>query len=269
MLAKVVKGRVVKPRRVMVYGVHGVGKTTFGAMAPSPIFVTTEEGTNDIDCDRFPVANTYTEVMDNLRSIAADEHDYSTLVLDSLDWMEKLIWADVCRTRNVKNIEDIGFAKGYTFANNQWREVLTQLELMRANRNMQIILIAHSRVEKFNNPEGDPYDRYSPNLHKHASATVQEWCDEVLFACYQVYTKSSDEGFNKKRTVGIGSGQRILKTTERPSHLAKNRLNMPDEIPLDWRAYAEYAYRSQAQAPASVADAGSFEESDTGDTDNG
>ena len=105
---------------------------------------------------------------------------------------------------------------------------------------MTVILIAHAKIERFENPETESYDRYVPRLHKYARAVVQEWCDEVLFATYKVYTKVTDEGFNRKKAKGMGSGERVIRTTERPAHLAKNRLNLPDELPLDWPAYAQY-----------------------------
>jgi hypothetical protein len=69
---------------------------------------------------------------------------------------------------------------------------------------------------------------------------VAEWSDEVLFATYKVFTKATEEGFNQKRVQGLGTGERVLRTTERPSHLAKNRLNLPDELPLAWSAFAQH-----------------------------
>jgi hypothetical protein len=107
---------------------------------------------------------------------------------------------------------------------------------------MTIVLIAHAKIEKFENPETVPYDRYSPRLHKLASALVQEWCDEVLFATYRVHTIKVADGFDKAKHNGVGTGERIIRTTERPSHVAKNRLNMPDEIQLDWREYQRCAH---------------------------
>jgi hypothetical protein len=233
------------PRRIMLYGVHGVGKSTFGAMAERPVFITTEEGTNDIECDRFPLAAKYGDVLGALSALYSDEHDYQTVVIDSLDWLERLIWAEVCAKRQVETIEDIGYAKGYVFALTQWREVLSGLDALRAERRMQVILIAHAAIEKFANPETDTYDRYIPRLQKQASALVQEWCDEVLFATYRVHTKVSNEGFDRKRTQGIGTGERILRTTERPAHVAKNRLNLPDELSLDYRVFAALARGEQ------------------------
>lgn len=251
-LNQIERGTRAAPRRVLLYGVHGVGKSTFGAMAERPVFITTEEGTNDIDCDRFPLATRYGDVLGALSALYAEEHGYQTVVVDSLDWLERLIWAEVCAKRGVESIEDIGYAKGYVFALTEWREILAGLDALRNERGMQVVLIAHSQIEKFANPETDTYDRYSPRLQKLASALVQEWCDEVLFASYRVLTKTTKEGFDRKRTQGIGTGERVIRTTERPAHVAKNRLNLPDEIPLDYRVFGAFLRGEnplQADAP--------------------
>ena len=240
MMELILRGLALLPRRVMLYGTQGVGKSNFAARAENPIFIQTEDGLGGIGADRFPLATKYDDVMNALAELYTQEHNYATVVIDSLDWLERLIWADVCRTRGVENIEDIGYAKGYIFALTQWREVLAGLDALRNDRGMTVLLIAHSQIEKFANPETDTYDRYSPRLHKQASALIQEWCDEVLFATYSVHTKTTDEGFGRKRVQGIGTGERILRTTERPAHVAKNRLSLPDEIPLDYSVFAAF-----------------------------
>jgi len=240
LMNQISKGRKARPRRVMLYGTHGIGKSTFGSMADRPIFVQTEDGLANIEVDRFPLAVRYADVLAALGELYTAEHEYRTVVIDSLDWLERLIWGEVCAKRGVESIEDIGYAKGYVFALTQWREILTGLDALRNERGIQVVLIAHAQIEKFANPETDTYDRYSPRLQKLASALVQEWCDEVLFATYRVHTKTTKEGFDRKRTQGVGTGERIIRTTERPAHVAKNRLNLPDEIPLDYRVYAAF-----------------------------
>lgn len=240
LLEQVTTGRSPAPRRVMLYGTHGIGKSTFAACAPKPIFLQTEDGLGEIECDKLPVATTFNEAMKGLSELYTESHPYQTIVIDSLDWLERLIWSEVCRKRNVESIEDIGYAKGYIFALTQWREFLEGLSALRTDKSMSAVLIAHARIERFENPETESYDRYVPRLHKLAAAVVQEWCDEVFFATYKVYTKQTEEGFNRKRSQGIGSGERIIRTQERPAHVAKNRLNLPEEIPLDWNVYSQY-----------------------------
>lgn len=80
----------------------------------------------------------------------------------------------------VENIEDFGFARGYTYALDYWKEILDGLNALRNERGMMVVLIAHAKIERFENPETDAYDRDRPRLNKHASALVQEWSDEVL-----------------------------------------------------------------------------------------
>lgn len=238
-MSDITTGRQIRPRRTMVYGVHGIGKSTFGAMAESPVFIPTEDGLADIDTPKFPMCHSVDQVKSAIEELRVSEHTFATVVIDSLDWLERLIWAEVCVKRNVKSIEDIGYAKGYIFALTQWREVLEGLDALRTERGMQVILIAHAGTVKFDNPETEPYSRYEPKLHKTSAALVMEWCDEVFCAIYKVMTKETDEGFGKKRVRGIGEGDRVLRTTDRPAHSAKNRMNLPPEIPLDYGAYAD------------------------------
>jgi len=249
LLEQVTTGRSPAPRRVMLYGTHGIGKSTFASRAPKPIFIQTEDGLGEIDCDKFPLTATFDQAMQALSELYTEKHAFRTVVVDSLDWLERQIWAEVCRKRNVESIEDIGYAKGYSFALTQWREFLEGLTALRNDKGMMIVLIAHSRIERFENPETESYDRYVPRLHRLASQVLQEWCDEVLFATFKVYTKQTDEGFDRKRSQGIGTGERIMRTVERPAHVAKNRLALPEEMPLDWDAYAHHLTNGSNPSP--------------------
>ncbi len=240
LMEQITSGIQMKPRRIMLYGTHGIGKSTFGSMSPSPIFIQTEDGLDQIAADKFPLTKSFEEIMESLRVLYKEPHKYKTIIVDSLDWLEKLIFIKVCEEHKKVNIEDIGYAKGYTFALTHWRKFFDALNALRNDKGMACILIAHSKIETFQDPENDPYDRYAPKLHKHASSLCQEWVDEILFCNYKVYTKKSEEGFNKKRTTGKGDGERVMKTTERPSHIAKNRLNLPDELEFTWKTYAKY-----------------------------
>jgi hypothetical protein len=232
------RGPDIRPRRILLYGTHGIGKTTFAAMAESPVFIRTEDGLGALEVDRFPLCTSWGDVLACLDSLIAGKHDYRTVVIDSLDWLERLILADTCRRRQVESIEEIPYGKGYVHALVHWREVLSRLDRLRHERGMQSILIAHAGIERFQNPETESYDRYVPRLQKHASFLVQEWADEVLFAAWRVHTKSTLERFDRRRIQGIGTGMRVLRTTERPSHVAKNRLGLPEEIALDYAVFA-------------------------------
>ena len=253
LMTQVQRGRMAKPPRILVYGTEGIGKSTFGSQAPKPIFVQTEDGLDELDCDKFPLATNYDDVLTALTELKTQQHDYESIVIDSLDWLERLIWDKLCAQNGVNSIEKVdgGYARGYTHALTYWREIIDQLNVLRSGRGMVVVMIAHSKVERFEDPESSPYDRYSPRLNKHAAALVSEWSDAVLFATRKIRTQSEDAGFNRKRTIahaiGKDGGERILRCVGGPTCVAKNRYGITDELPLSWAAFIHALSNNQPQ----------------------
>ena len=239
LLETITTGTVPRPRKCLLYGVHGIGKSTWAAGADHPVFIDLEDGLAEIDCKKFPVAQSTADVLAQLTSLRSGDHEFQTVIIDSVDWLERIIWGEVCRNAGKESIESISFGKGYGEATAVMARILAALTSLRNNTEMNVVLLAHSQIEKFESPGLDTYDRYSPKLHKKASALVQEWADETLFANYRVMVQQKDEGF-KTRTKAVGSGERIIYTCERPSHLAKSRLKLPVEIEMTWSAYSEH-----------------------------
>jgi hypothetical protein len=253
LLAQIQRGRTAKPPRILVHGTEGVGKSTFASQAPKPIFIQCEDGLDEIDCEKFPLATTYDDVIAALTELRTGQHEYETGVIDSVDWLERLIWDKLCAQYSVNSIEKVdgGYAKGYTHALTYWREIIDHLNALRNARGMVILLIAHSKVERFEDPESSPYDRYSPRLHKHAAALLSEWSDAVLFATRKIRTQTEDAGFNRKRTIahaiGRDGGDRILRCVGGPSCVAKNRYGIIEELPLSWPAFITALSNQQNQ----------------------
>ena len=223
------------PPRLMVYGVEGIGKSTFAAGAPDPIFILTEDGLGSLDVEHFPIATSLDNVMDAIGALYAEDHPYKTVVLDSLDWLEAIIHREMEAKHDAK---DLAYGKGAMIAAQQWRDVLDGLNALRNEKQMTVILLAHNTIKRFDSPEVEPCDRYQPKLQERSNAVVREWADAVMFANYKTIVKKDDVGFNKTVARGISSGERMLFTTERPAYMAKNRYNLPDSIPLTWDAFA-------------------------------
>lgn len=221
--------------RVLVYGIEGIGKSTFAAGAPDPIFILTEDGLGSLDVEHFPIAQSLDNVMDAIGSLYAEDHPYKTVVLDSLDWLEAIIH---CEMEEKYDAKDLAYGKGAMIAAQKWREVLDGMNALRNDKKMIVIFLAHNTIKRFDSPEVEPFDRYQPKLQERSSAVVREWADAVMFANYKTIVKKDDVGFNKTVARGISSGERLLFTTEKPAYMAKNRYNLPDSIPLTWDAFA-------------------------------
>jgi len=232
----------IDPPKMILYGINGVGKTSFAAQAPNPVFILTEKGLGALKVDYFPQAQSWEDVVQALDSLLNEDHKFNTVVIDSLDWLERLIFNRVAADEGKASIEDIGFGKGYTYAQNYWYDFTLRLDKLNEQKRMAIILIGHSLVKTFNSPDTDNYDRYRLDLHDKSAGILRDWADIMLFANYKAYTKTVDAGFNRKDHKGIGDGQRILYTEERPAFWAKNRYNLPFEIPLSrtdgWNNFA-------------------------------
>ena len=251
MLEHIQTGRENKPPRIMLYGQEGVGKSTFGASAPAPIFIQTEDGLGEIDCCKFPLAQSVEDVIIELTALRDEEHNFRTVVIDSLDWLERLIFDEICKEFGVRSIEkaDGGYGKGYVDALVHWRKVLALLDDLRNKRGMMVILLAHAKVERFEDPENAAYDRYSPRLHKHAASLVSEWVDTVLFATKRMRVSKDGDSRTIAAPIGADGGELIIRTNGSPACIAKNRYGLPNEIPLSWDEFIQ-AYRN-CVAPAS------------------
>lgn len=245
MLDNIQTGKENKPPRIMIYGSEGVGKSTFGASAPNAIFVQTEDGLGEIDCRKFPLARNFGEVVAALTALRDEKHNFQTVVIDSVDWLERLIFDEVCKEYGVRNIEkaDGGFGRGYTHALTHWRKIINLLQELRDKRSMMIILVAHAKVERFEDPENAAYDRYTPRLHKHAAGLISEWVDAVFFANKKFRVTKENAGFSGERAIaapiGADGGTRIIRTVGGPACIAKNRFGLPSEIPLSWQAFVD------------------------------
>lgn len=265
-LAAVKRGRVTRPPRCLFYGPEGVGKSSLAADAPTAIFLNIEDGLGELDCARYPfddngreVPLTLDEVYAAIDDLASHPHDYETIAIDTIDAVEsRLLWPHVCRTRgdgDIESIEAFGYGKGYVHALDEWRTFLSRLDKLR-DRGMRVLLLGHSFVKSFKNPEGEDYDRYQLKLHDKAAGLLKEWSDVVGFVRFEEGgAKLKGDKSQAKRARGWYSGRRLLHLERTAAWDAKSRLSLPTEIELDREhPWAPFAQESNAATETSDAD---------------
>jgi hypothetical protein len=230
-LASVKHGKQERPFTALLYGTEGVGKSTWASEAPSPIFICAEDGTSHLDVARFDLCTSWDDIIECVDVLLEGGHEYKTVVIDTIDQAEKYAWDWLLANRKTDSnkvatsIEDYGYGKGYTAAIDIWRPLIAKLERLRAERGMNIILLAHSSVKSFTNPEGSNFDRYELSMNQKLAGMLKAWPDSVLFATYEVFAHTAN---GERKAKGVGSGARIVRTEKRPAFDAKNRYGLSD-----------------------------------------
>lgn len=252
------------PLRVVLQGQEGVGKTTWASKCPGALFLTCEDGGGLLDYAR-AMLPTWQELREAVWSLQRDPQGFTTVVIDTIDSYERLLWASLCEKANVESIEEIGggFGKGYTRAAESMQQLCRDLDALRERHGVNVILLAHVHVRPFNDPTGPAYDRYEMRLHKGTSALWSSWADAVLFACFDATVlKAGKAGrANAAGTMEKGKAtevRRVVYTTKEAAFDAKNRHGLPEELPMEWGPFAKAirwdAHRAVAKPVRPTAD---------------
>lgn len=234
MKLQIITGRIARPQKAVLHGPEGLGKSSFASRFPSPLFLDTEGGTHHLDVARLPAPQSWDEVTKCITALANEDHPFKTLVIDTADWLEKLLVAHVCRQANKASVEDFGFGKGYVIVAEEFAKFLASLEPL-LRRGMHILFLAHSTVRKFESPDqAGSYDRFELKLSRQVAPLLKEWADLVLFANY--VTKIAENESGRKR--GVGGRERTMFTTHSAAFDAKNRHSLDERLPFTFEAIA-------------------------------
>ena len=243
---KIFSGKTGGALKVVVYGPEGIGKSTLASHFPRPVFIDTEGSTRHMDVSRTEKPTSWTMLMEQVEYIRSDPGVCSSLIIDTADWAEQLCMDGICASKKLTGIEDMGYGKGYVYLAEEYGRLLNVLDEI-VGRGVHVVLTAHAMMRKFEQPdEMGAYDRWELKLQKKTSALVKEWSDLLLFANYKTMSVATDDKGKKFKAQG---GRRVMYTSHHPCWDAKNRLGLPDELPLDFAALAQYI---NAQVPSAA-----------------
>lgn len=247
---EITRGKIPKPKKTIIYGPEGIGKSSLAAKWPDPVFIDTEDSTKEMDVARLPAPSSWQMILDEVTYIR-DHPDCKTLVIDTADRAQQYAIDSILKEKQISGIEDIGYGKGYVYVFEKFGKLLNLLDEV-VDRGIHVVITAHATMRKFEQPdELGAYDRWEMKLVQskncNTSALLREWADMVLFCNYKTHTVTEDKEGKKKKAVG--SGQRVMYTTHHSCWDAKNRYGLPDELPLEWEAI-EHIFAESVQKTA-------------------
>ena len=228
----ITKGKVPSAVRLSCYGPEGIGKSTFASQFPDPLFIDTEGGTKQLDVSRFPTPETWRDLLEEIDAVIEEPEVCRTLVIDTIDRAEILLTNALLDEGHVDSIEKYGggYGKGYTALQERFlKDFLNRLDRVIA-KGVNVVLVAHAQMRKFESPDDQPYDRWELKVSKKVAPIVKEWSDILLFMNYSV-TVVEENGKPKAK----GRSKRMMHANHHPTYDAKNRYGLPDDMPLDFK----------------------------------
>lgn len=250
---EIVKGKLEKAQKFVLYGPEGIGKSTFVSAFPEVLFIDTEGSTSNMDVRRTPAPSSFTMILDQVNYVKQHPNICKTLVIDTADWAEQLCAIDVCAQLKKKSIEDFGYGKGYVYLYENFGKLLNALtELL--DLGIHVGFTAHAKMRKFEQPdEMGAYDRWEMKLSKQVAPIVKEWADLILFANYKTYVVNVDDQGVRKGKNKAQDGGRVMYTTHHSCWDAKNRHNLKQELPFDFKEIAHiFVMNKQSSSKSEV-----------------
>ena len=238
-------GKLIRPQKVVIYGSEGIGKTTFAAAFPNPLFIDTEGGTAQMDVNRLDKPSTWDGLVSLIEEVAQNPGICGSLVLDTADWAEQVCIKDLCSRYKKSGIEEFGYGKGYTYVSEEFSRLLAACDKVIA-AGMNVVITAHAKMRKFEQPdEMGAYDRWEMKLTRQVAPLLKEWSDMLLFCNYKTFVVTPDEGKNK-----VQGGKRVIYTSHHPCWDAKNRHGLPAEMNMDYAGIAHIFSGNGTEKPA-------------------
>lgn len=217
-------------------GAPGTGKTSTAATFPEPFLIRTQGEDVPRDApfvpDSIGVTDSVDDLWDQLKALLQDEHEYKTLIIDSITGLEQMFIQDVLsRDPKVKSINQAfgGWGAGPNAVAANHMRVRKAVELLRSKRGMNTVFVAHADIGRIDPPDSEGFSQYTLRLSGKSIAPYTDGVCLVGFLRQDTIVLGGD-GQTKKAT---GTDKIIMTTYRNPAFISKNRFGIKEDIVVE------------------------------------
>lgn len=224
-----------RPVIATLLGDSGLGKTSTAATFPNPVVIRAEDGLQAIPIngrpDAFPLLESVESLWEQLKTLIKEDHEYKTLIIDSVTALERLFVNYVVDTdpKKPKSINQAlgGYGAGLSAVAAMHQRVRKACGVLNEKKSMHVVFIGHADTETIELPDEDAYTRYNLRLGKKSVAPYVDDSDIVGFLKLTTYTSGDGE---RKKAISDGSRQLVCYATA--ANVSKNRYGITEDIPV-------------------------------------
>jgi len=222
-----------RPKVITIAGSGGVGKSSMAALFPSPVFIKTEDGLASIshmkNVKSFPLCKKPQDVLDQIKALGTNDHEFKTLVIDSITQLNVLIEEElVSNDPRAQSINQVGggYGAGYSMLSAEHSRIRRACDWLMNEKNMHIVFIAHVDIATVKPADADEYNQYTLRMHSKSVSHYSDNVDCVAFLKLRSFvTKTSGN-----RGIAKTDGKRVITCYPVPSHISKNRFGIEDDL---------------------------------------
>lgn len=173
----------VQGKMFFIYGGAKTGKTTTACQFSKPLLLAFEPGYNLIDGIKAVSVTSWIDMKNYAKQLKKPEvrEMYDTIILDTAPLMWGLAEKFVKTQKDIEDLTDLGYGKGYRAVRDEFQEVINSLGQM----GYTLVFIAHAEKKDYVDSLGVSHSGITPALDKRPKEIISGLVDVFMFVCQE------------------------------------------------------------------------------------
>jgi len=224
-----------RPVAITILGDAGLGKTSLAASFPKPIFIRSEDGLRSVPekmmPDAFPLIKSVEELWAQLTALIREEHEYQTLVIDTVTTLDAVFTDHVIDSdpKKPKSLNQAhgGYGAGRDMIASLHRRVRNAAGML-MDRGMNVVFVAHAETVRIEPPDASAYTKYAMRMNEKSTLPYIDNVDAIGFIRLETYVVGDGE---VKKAHSDGTRQMVCHAMA--ANVSKNRFGITDPVTLE------------------------------------